>query len=128
MHGKMVYNSCGTGKTWSFLKTWIEFQIRGKTWVPCFGKTWVSRFILYWYDHHLESGKILYPRGLSSLEPCYRTCTVQVRYKYRTTCMFIHSFFFSIFCLVQEQFPYGMPTRYPVLHCNLQEQLSVFSF
>ena len=29
-----------------FLKKWIEFQIRGKTWVPCFGKTWVPRFIL----------------------------------------------------------------------------------
>ena len=24
-----------------FLKTWVEFQISGKTWVPCFGKTWV---------------------------------------------------------------------------------------
>ena len=28
-----------------FLKIWVEFQIGGKLWVPCFGKTWVPRSI-----------------------------------------------------------------------------------
>ena len=67
------YIICTVQGKYVFLKIWVEFQISGKLWLPCFGKTWVTRSIHIISVDHLEQRWEL---------PVLRYHSIRVNYPY----------------------------------------------